>query len=209
MDKPPIQRFDCSGTMVPVDQQSITPGTAAWVRYDDVSQLEAHAYALEDQVRGLRELIDGNASHHFQRIFVEEAARVLIKKVLPDIVAQASGRPATARELQRALAKILSIREDDENDFGDPRHCHNVKGKWDKDGSDCESCAAWDQARALLKRGVFTAPLPPERPLRDPARQDSRVESCTRPEGCVCGGDVPAVRHGCSHFEWLTHRWLG
>lgn len=26
------------------------------------------------------------------------------------------------------------------------------------------------------------------------------VGSCDRPDGCVCGGDVPAVRSGCGYF---------
>lgn len=28
----------------------------------------------------------------------------------------------------------------------------------------------------------------------------ARLGHCERPEGCVCGGDVPAVREGCSNW---------
>lgn len=31
-----------------------------------------------------------------------------------------------------------------------PGHCHEVKGKWDADGSDCKWCAAWHTACEVL-----------------------------------------------------------
>lgn len=137
-------------------------------------ELEAQVYALEDQVAGLQQIIS-------------------------DMAALPQTGPATAREYQQVLAKLVVIWDKHENGTGAPDHGHNVAGKWDTDGSVCEECAVHEEARALLRRSV-AAPLAPDRPLR------SRVESCNRGGGCVCGGDTPGVRQSCGHFQWLQDR---
>lgn len=98
--------------------------------------------------------------------------------------------------LRNVLLKILAERDTDENDFGDPRHCHTVRNRWDQTGKTCASCTAWDEARELVAGATLAH------------ETVTQVESCNRPGGCVCGGDVPAVRRGCSHFETIPHRVL-
>lgn len=54
----------------------------------------------------------------------------------------------------QALKHLIEVsnkvaRRDGDNLYGHPNHCHNVPGKWDRDGSRCEECAAWDAARLV------------------------------------------------------------
>lgn len=56
----------------------------------------------------------------------------------------------------QALKNLISLvdkeaRKDGENLFGNPGHCHSIPGKWDRDGSVCKSCEAWDAVRKVAK----------------------------------------------------------
>lgn len=52
--------------------------------------------------------------------------------------------------LKSAAFEVLTARDPDDEQFGYPGHCHRVRGKWDRDGSTCEQCAAFDRLSKLL-----------------------------------------------------------
>ena len=35
-----------------------------------------------------------------------------------------------------------------------PGHCHNVPGRWDKDGSPCDWCETWNRVRECVKQDI-------------------------------------------------------
>lgn len=39
-----------------------------------------------------------------------------------------------------------------------PGHCHNIKGRWDKDGSECQWCKTWQEIRATVAANDGSAP---------------------------------------------------
>lgn len=51
-------------------------------------------------------------------------------------------------QLAGVLKRIMKEMDDDDGEA--PGHCHEKKGHWDRDGSPCEGCAAWNDAKALL-----------------------------------------------------------
>lgn len=54
-----------------------------------------------------------------------------------------------AKEVAKRL--IEAIKSDDCSLTGSPQHWHNVKNKWDSDGSICQECVAFDELRELAK----------------------------------------------------------
>ena len=52
--------------------------------------------------------------------------------------------------LKSAAFEVLTARDPDDEQFGYPGHAHRVRGKWDRDGSTCEQCAAFDNLSKLL-----------------------------------------------------------
>jgi len=56
-----------------------------------------------------------------------------------------------------------------------PGHCHDVRGRWDKDGSVCEWCALWDQVREFVKQNTKpSGGLPSAPAIGATARKDKR-----------------------------------
>ncbi len=51
-------------------------------------------------------------------------------------------------DLLAALGKIIANMDEDDGEA--PGHCHENKGRWDKDGSQCEWCADWNSAKKLV-----------------------------------------------------------
>jgi len=56
-------------------------------------------------------------------------------------------------QLKLAILELnKQARDVDDNQTGDPRHCHSKRGHWDKDGSVCLSCKAWNDALKLARK---------------------------------------------------------
>ncbi len=55
--------------------------------------------------------------------------------------------------LRKALSDVIKHLDEDRwtNKNGDaPGHSHDVKGRWDKDGSECEWCKTWEESKQAL-----------------------------------------------------------
>lgn len=94
-----------------------------------------------------------------------------LKNAMPDLVAVVElKRNNTAlleqnvelmrshKRLSRRLAmvraagmRVYRSRGKGDDRTGDPRHAHTKLGHWDKDGSVCKSCAAWEKLKELCK----------------------------------------------------------
>ena len=60
------------------------------------------------------------------------------------------------------------------------------------DGLDKAAAAAWWRQQLDEPQVVLSA---------DEVRQAVKEPECSRPEGCVCGGDTPRVRAGCYYMR--------
>jgi len=56
----------------------------------------------------------------------------------------------------RLLAAVVANWPDKTDDA--PGHCHNIKGRWDKDGSECQWCKAWQEIRAAVAANSSSTP---------------------------------------------------
>lgn len=94
-----------------------------------------------------------------------------LKNAMPDLVAvvqlrrnntalleQNAELMRSHKRLSRRLAsvraagmRVYRARDKGDDRTGDPRHCHTKLGHWDKDGSVCKSCAAWEKLKELCK----------------------------------------------------------
>lgn len=66
---------------------------------------------------------------------------------------QAVGKTLNLRReleaLKEAGRKVMAARDKDSLPYGDPGHCHATPGVWDRDGSVCLDCAAYNDLAAL------------------------------------------------------------
>lgn len=55
--------------------------------------------------------------------------------------------------LQMLVKRIVkhAERDQDSERHGHPGHCHNVRNRWDADGSVCQECIDWDLLRAVAR----------------------------------------------------------
>lgn len=55
--------------------------------------------------------------------------------------------------LQMLIKRIVrhAERDQDSERHGHPGHCHNVRNRWDADGSVCQECIDWDLLRAVAR----------------------------------------------------------
>lgn len=56
-------------------------------------------------------------------------------------------------ELKLAILELnKQARDEEDAPTGNPQHRHSRAGRWDRDGSVCQSCKAWNRALKLARK---------------------------------------------------------
>lgn len=111
-------------------------------------QRSVEAYpALLEEVEALRQG-SNRAFEHYRDKAVELALKVGEQEAE---LRELRGIKRRLGVLRVAALKVYHGRDREDDRKGDPRHCHLKPGHWDKDGSPCQSCAAWDRLKELCK----------------------------------------------------------
>ena len=100
-------------------------------------------------------------------------------------------------ELKHAALEVLTARDNDDAPYGHPSHCHGERGKWDRDGSKCEHCAAYDKLASLVGATVMTRKKPVTeraayRRLDTKASALSHAEDALNAYAAECGDEFEA-----------------
>ncbi|MCF6783370.1 hypothetical protein [Stutzerimonas stutzeri] len=107
-------------------------------------------------------------------------------------------------ELRSLIVRFIRTINESDRDLsrhGSPYHCHNVRGKWDRDGSHCVECDLWDQLREVAAMPQVTEQQP------EPGGLDAEsAEKCESCEGLTYG--FPEAKWCCHCGAKLTGEYV-